>query len=252
MTSSLSNRQARILHARDNWSDADWDTHFRHLKVRPAIGARYGASSNDVLKVALLHEQKHRCWWQGSQLCRSRALLAREAQIDHVIPKGAKPSDLENAIRESSYQHEVFDVHDPGNLAIICGPCNQEKGTYAPGTWSPAMAQRRARIEAQRESVIRRWHRWHALTAIDESGLHVLRTLALGDPVVQEIYASLAAEMIQNLATQAGHSESLRALEEVEFESSDFYLLVRPSDEAIDAEVEMMAEMRAEDRRHGI
>lgn len=77
-----------LIDARDNWSDDQWASHFNGLGVRAAGKARYDASgSNDVLKIVLLKVQKGRCWLQGSSSCHSRALLARDAQIDHVIPQ---------------------------------------------------------------------------------------------------------------------------------------------------------------------
>lgn len=230
-----------------------WDAHFGKLEVKPSGGARYKLTgSNDVLKRILLHEQKGRCWYQGSASCASRALLAREAQIDHVVPKTSRAEVLRLAAERSTYQSEYFDVHDPGNLGVICGPCNVEKGVYLPDYWSPAIAQRCVTIQKQRDTVIRRYRRWHDQSALDDAKLQMLRTMMLDDEVVREIYTDLAATMIENLAEQAGVKGSLRSWQEVEVATPGLVFTLRPSDDAIEAEAESRFEMMADDERHGL
>lgn len=126
-----------LTQARDSWATDTWNDHFRSLGLTPADRARYSLSSsttaklsttphNDVLKIALFRLAKGRCWFQGGA-CRSRAVSPRDAQIDHIIPKTATGAQLRSALASSAYQKVFFDVHDPGNLAYICGPCNQSK-----------------------------------------------------------------------------------------------------------------------------
>lgn len=237
-----------LVDARDNWSSDQWDRHFTIHKVRAAGRARYDRSGeNDVLKVVLLHVQGRRCWFGGSSTCESRALLARDAQIDHVIPQSSTPSSMRAAIGTSSFQRDYYDVHDPGNLAIICGPCNQEKSS-----WGNAHHLRKERIEQSRVEVITRVNSWYRNAALDDAAVRALAGANLSEDSTREIYEEIAVTMVENLAAFAGNAQRIRDFQEVEVETEWFHLSARPSDAVIEAEVESRAEMEADDRRHGI
>lgn len=238
-----------LVDARDHWDSPQWDAHFHAVGRLPAGGARYDpAGGNDVLRLALLRVQKGRCWLQGSADCRSRSLLLREAEIDHIVPKTAGAAELRTAIEQSSYQQRFFDVHDPGNLAIACHPCNNEKRTWLP----PMHVKRAGDIASQRAQVIRAWHAWHNRAAVDEAALKALQGVGLEDAVVREMYAEIAATMIANLAQQAGQPGSLTDWQVVTVETDLYAFEVGPSHAACEAYIEMRAEMEADDRRHGV
>lgn len=238
-----------LVDARDSWSPAEWDAHFRSLGCVPAKGARYDpAGGNDVLRLALLRVQQGRCWLQGSADCHSRSLLLREAEIDHVVPKRANAAQLRAVIERSTYQHRVFDVNDPGNLAIACHPCNNEKRMWS----APLHVKRVDDIEKQRGKVIRAWHSWHEKAAVDEAALRALQGAGLEDAEVREMYAEIAATMILNLARHAGNQSALSEWNEVAVETDLYALVVGPSAEVCEAYMEMRAEMEADDGRQGV
>ena len=246
-----------LVISRDTWTTNEWDAHFEKNGVRAAGAARYDiAGSNDVLKAVLLNLQRRKCWFQGSHSCQSRALLPRDAQIDHLIPQKASAATLKAAIMTSVFQVEYFDVHDPGNLAVICGPCNQEKSTWSPtrldSETSPAIAARRERFERDRESVISGYNTWHKNAAVDDAVLRVLAGVQLVDELTRDIYASIAADMLHNLAANAGNDASVFGFEDVDVEAGSFHFRMQPSDDVIDGQVEMLAEMQEDDDRHRI
>ena len=195
----------QLLEAMHDWDSKKWDTHFESLGLKPAGLARYsnktktGVRQNDVIKRALGELSNWKCWW-GSGKCRESVTLPREAEIDHVIPKSADIGVIREALRTSTYQRNFFDVHDPGNLAYICGPCNQSKGHTYPT--SPGAKEGRIRIENRRNNVIRRVNRWHKLLEIDTSSL--ITSLDLSDSSVQEMYGDIILEMIFKLNQARG------------------------------------------------
>ncbi|WP_144033403.1 HNH endonuclease [Actinomyces oris] len=195
----------QLLEAIHNWDSKKWDAHFESLDLKPAGLARYsnktktGVRQNDVIKRALGELSNWKCWW-GSSRCRESVTLPREAEIDHVIPKSAEIEVIREALRTSTYQRNFFDVHDPGNLAYICGPCNQSKGHTCPN--SPGAEEGRIRIENRRNDVIRRVNRWYKLLEIDTSSL--ITSLDLSDSSVQEMYGEIILEMIFKLNQARG------------------------------------------------
>lgn len=240
-----------LLDARTNWTRAQWDAHFGALGVRAAGEASYQASGNDVLKLALLITQGRSCWYQGSANCSSRALLLREAEIDHMIPKKASANALAQAVQTSKYQRNVFDVHDPGNLAIICGPCNREKGRlnskeYLP---TPALAERRAKFEINRDKVISAFDTWHKKSGLDNAELQALEGVELSDESQREMYAGLIAQMIFNLAESLGQEFPISFGSEVAVEAGEYLFALGPSGAACEDYVAMVAEMQADDQR---
>lgn len=242
---------AELLEARDRWGDAKWDAHFSGLGLDPSRGARYVTKHYDALKLAISQIHGRNCWWQGSASCDSRALLLREAEIDHVVPKKATGDTLRYAIHTSLYQRQLFDVHDPGNLAIICGPCNREKGrhneiSYKP---TPAIEKRRLEFEAKRAEVIKKFRKWQSLDKIDSAAVQVLARIDLSNDAVRAAYIEVAAALVQNLAEVDGVEFPLPFGTAISVEHGDYLLTLNPSGQACEDYVEMMEEMRSDDRR---
>lgn len=240
--------------ARDDWSTADWDTHVLAAGGVAAGRARYDRSggynsyanpNNDVIKFALFKLSKGRCWWQGGE-CRSRAVPPREAQIDHLVPRTANGAQLRDALQLGTHQKTFFDVHDPANLAYICGPCNLAKSDTFPETAAELDEVRHGK--QRRDEVIKLVNKWYKNVDLDGSGLS-LKTMDISDEDVREIYADLIAEMIENLAAASGSSDTLANFGDVTVTSDSWEFHVRPSDDVIEAEIESRAEMAADDRR---
>ncbi|WP_123824989.1 HNH endonuclease [Kocuria soli] len=205
----------------------------------------YKNPNNDVIKLALFKLSKGRCWWQGGE-CRSRAVPPREAQIDHLVPKTANGAQLRAALQLGTQQKTFFDVHDPANLAYICGPCNLAKSDTFPETAAELDEVRRG--NSRRKDVIELVNKWYENVVLDESGLS-LKSMDISDEDVREIYADLIAEMIENLAAASGSSDTLTNFGDVTVTSESWEFYVRPSDDVIEAEIESRAEMAADDRR---
>lgn len=242
-----------LVNARDAWSSNEWDAHFTKIGVRAASGARFDTGGkNHVLKRSLLDARDGRCWLQGSAACKSRPLLARDAQIDHVVPQKASLSELRAALDSSRVQREYFDVHDPGNLAIICGPCNQEKSNWYPAKEMPIWTIRRERIENERGKVISAYNAWYRDSKLDEATLRLLENVQFSGRITKDVFADLIASMLENLARQTGINEALGKLQEVVIETSEYRFSVQPSEGVVEYFAEMLAEMQEDDRRHGI
>lgn len=250
LETSLNDRD--ILQAHESWSNEEWNNHFIRHGLKPAGDARYRAhGDNNVLKWAIAHVHGRSFWYQGSLSCESRVLLLREAEIDHVIPQKASVKTLRDAVRTSSHQQHIFDVHDPGNLALICGPCNREKGrlnqsAYAP---TPALEQRRAVREGLRDQVISAFDMWHQHSVLDDASLRALQGARLDDDDSRSIYADLIADMIFNLSESLGQKFPVPFGTEVHVEQGEHVLSIGPSGSAIEDYMEMLAEMEADDRR---
>lgn len=249
--------------ARSSWATDVWNDHFRGLGQSPANRARYAKSSsatakpsttphNDVIKMALFSLSKGRCWFQGGG-CRSRAVSPRDAQIDHIIPKSATGSQLRSALASSGIQKAFFDVHDPGNLAYICGPCNLTKGKYI---LEFAAAQlERSKAEERRGDVINLVDEWYAGLDIEAAGLG-LASMDISDPAVQEMYTEHLIDMILNLDKARGGAGSMMGYNDVSVKTSLYNISVEPSEDTLEAEIESQAEMAADDARgearHGL
>ncbi|GAA4521750.1 hypothetical protein GCM10023160_09150 [Brachybacterium paraconglomeratum] len=242
-----------LVKARDEWSSKEWDAHFKNIGLSAAGGSRYNAGGkNRVLKHSLLSAQERRCWFEGSARCESGQIFSREAQIDHVVPQKASALQLRSALESSKFQRGYFDVHDPGNLAVICGPCNQEKSNWAPTKETLAWVVRRERIESKRGKVIAAYNTWRKNSALDEATLKLLENVKFSDRITKDVFADLTASMIENLANQSGVTSSLKKLQEVAIETSEYQFSVQPSEDVVEYHAEMYAEMQAEDMRHGI
>lgn len=255
VTAAAPPSDADLENARTSWTATNWDDHFRALGMPPGGRARYKSSSakakptttphNDVIKVALFALAKGRCWWQGGS-CRSRAVPPRDAEIDHLIPQAATVLELRSAMTSSLSQRSFFDVHDPGNLAYICGPCNRAKSDNVPDF--PAAQEERRKAEAQRDELIILVDKWYATLDIESSGLG-LATMDVSDPDVQEMYTEFLTDMILNLYAVRGGTGLLIDYNEVSLETPLYKISLGPSDEAIEAEVESRAEMAADEVR---
>lgn len=242
----------KLLSARDKWTDQDWDSHFRKLGVQVAGSARYKTDGgNDILKYAISKVHGRKCWWGGSQDCESRALLLRNLQIDHIIPQTAEVKSLAEAVRTSEYQDNVFDVHDPGNLALICGPCNLEKGSKFKKEYNPKphIEHRREIHEKKRGSVINAVRNWVAIDTIDDANLRLLLGTDLSNPVIRDMFFELSTEMVFKLADSLGQKFPVAFGEPVSVEIGDYEIEVRPSSESVEAYMVSLAEMEADARR---
>lgn len=198
----------QLLEAIHSWDSGRWDEHFKHLNLEPAGLARYGNTiknniqQKDVLKTVLGRLSKWKCWWQGGS-CRDSITLPRDAQIDHVVPKSADLEIIKHALSTSRYQKRYFDVHDPGNLAYICGPCNQEKGEkYSEYSDAPSFIKRRGEIEKRRRKVIRRVTQLHS--ALEADAHTLITSMDISTPAAQEAYCEIILKMIFKLNQQRG------------------------------------------------
>lgn len=234
---------------RREWKPEQWDSHFDNLGINSAGDARYSGGSrnnvpkNNVLKLILAEVNNYKCWYQGGQ-CRSRALMLREMQIDHVIPKECSPSALKKALKESSIQQEYFDVHDPGNLAIICGPCNMER-PKEPNFSSP-LVDRLLKSENERKSVIKKVVNWHKKTKISKAALEALRDANTEDNDTWEILSEIMAELILR---KSGPPYNVMSRGYTKVSSEDYQFELYPSDELIDYYVGRMEDDRFEEMR---
>ena len=198
----------QLLDATSSWDSSSWDEHFKSLGLDPAGLARYGNTATnsiqqkDVLKTVLGRVSKWKCWWRGGR-CRNLITPPRDAQIDHVVPKTADAETLRHAISTSRYQRRYFDVHDPGNLAYICGPCNQEKGDKYFD--DPSFIDRRRNIESRRSEVIRRVTQWYITLKTDAHSL--ITSMDISTPEAQEAYGEIILEMIFKLNQKRGGIE---------------------------------------------
>lgn len=143
-------------------------------------------------------------------------------------------------------------MHDPGNLAIICGPCNQEKSNWYPAKEMPIWTIRRERIENERGKVISAYNAWYRDSKLDEATLRLLENVQFSGRITKDVFADLIASMLENLARQTGINEALGKLQEVVIETSEYRFSVQPSEGVVEYFAEMLAEMQEDDRRHGI
>jgi hypothetical protein len=173
-------------------------------------------------------------------------VLPRDAQIDHLVPKVATGAQLRHALQLGTQQKTFFDVHDPANLAYICGPCNLAKSDTFPASAAELDEVRRGNL--RRNSVIKFVQKWYKNAVLDESGLS-LKNMDISDGDVREVYADLIADMIANLAQASGSSGTLADFADVTVTSNLWEFNVRPSDDILEAEMESRTEMEADDRR---
>lgn len=246
MTStSASPTDDELIDARDNWTSDQWDAHFKCLGKKAATIARYDDSTerNDVLKWAIAEVDGRKCWYQGSSDCASRALLLRNLQIDHIIPKKSKADFLRMALKHSLNQSVYFDVHDPGNLALICGPCNTERKKHP--RWSPALETRLETAEERRVTAINKVSKWYEDSGIDEAALKALTLADVSDDATWEVLASMAGHLIEK---RAGKEVTL-AEAEVAAESQTYGLSASVPSDVWESIAEDLEEGVAEDRR---
>lgn len=241
--SANSPTDADLLEARDNWTATAWAGHFAGFGMKAAGAARYShGESNDVVKWALSKEFGGRCWYQGSGDCGSRAILLRNLQIDHIVQQKATAETLREALLRSTYQTGVFDVHDPGNLALVCGPCNQARGRKA--SWTAAMQDLQVASEEARDRLINRVAKWHREAKIDHAVLTAIEGADLTDNETWEVVSDMVAQLIEK---RAGREVSLDC--PVRSQSTQFSFTLEPSDELVEAFAEWHAENFAEEMR---
>ena len=190
---------AQLVEARDSWTDEEWAEHFQSIGVEPSP-VRYRGRDDIVLRYAIRKVHGPKCWWAATSDCDSAALLLSRAQIDHVVPKTASGTSLRDALAESLFQQGRFDVHDPGNLALICPSCNNVKRAGVVRKMTPGIRDAIHAVEEQRQNVIEAWRKHQRLDALDDASVTVLRETDLSDPDVREIYGEIIAGMIANLA----------------------------------------------------
>lgn len=234
----------------NNWNTEQWDKHFADHGRRSAGRARYCVNgNNDVVKHALIKVHGASCWYQGSATCRSRAVLARDLQVDHIVPKKADMRVIQEALGGSLTQSLYFDVHDPGNLAPICGPCNQERPKNPERT--AAVQDRQLKAEKHREQVIHEVEKWHANTGIDKASLSALTNADISEDETWEVLAEMMASLIQKRAVPHSSKSAWRLVLEssVVAQSESYKFTLELSDNYIQAIVDELADMEFEERR---
>lgn len=192
---------SQLEEARDHWTGDAWAEHFTSIGVEPSP-VRYKGRDDIVLRHAIRKAHGPKCWWALTSECDSATLLLSRAQIDHVVPKTAEGKALREALTESLFQRGRFDVHDPGNLALICPPCNLAKRAGVVLRMTPGIRSSIHKIEAQRQKVIDEWEKYQQLDELDDASVTVLRNSDTSDPDFREIYAEIIACMITNLASE--------------------------------------------------
>lgn len=185
----------------------------------------------------------------GSHACKSRSLHLHETQIDHVIPQTANANQLFDAIARSTYQQHYFDVHDPGNLAVICGPCNQEKRDWVASNSPASLVKRIETIEKKRGDVITFWNQWMNTAKVDDATLRALTGVGLADSATRAMYAEIAATMVCNLAETAGQPASRGGCVDLDIEAEAYRFRLEPSHEYLQGVVDSMDEDRWMERR---
>lgn len=78
------------------------------------------SGDNSVLRSVLFEVWGGRCYW-----CKQPKDFT-ETQIDHIVPQSLPSALLQELMRALALPLD-FDVHEPYNLALICGACNREK-----------------------------------------------------------------------------------------------------------------------------
>ncbi|MGW4120952.1 HNH endonuclease signature motif containing protein [Nocardia sp. NPDC004711] len=77
---------------------------------------------NRILRMALYDVYRSRCYW-----C-EKPVDFNATEIDHILPRTATQARLDKLADELLNPAVTsYDVHDPYNLAPICGPCNLRK-----------------------------------------------------------------------------------------------------------------------------
>jgi 5-methylcytosine-specific restriction endonuclease McrA len=241
---------AELEEARDHWTDDDWAKHFRSIRVEPSP-VRYRGRDDIVLRYAIRKIHGPKCWWALTSDCDSAALLLSRAQIDHVVPKTAEGSALRQALAASLFQKGRFDVHDPGNLALICPSCNHAKRDGVARKLTPGIRASIHDVEERRQKVINAWTKYQQLEALDDASVSVLREYDISDPHVRDIYAEVIARMITNLAGDELDFSDPGTLVSVQTEVYGFRLEMSDElsfalDGLVDARIEEMKIERAE------
>lgn len=155
---------------------------------------RFGASTerNAILRSALAQVVSYRCY-----ACREPHDFT-DLEIDHLIARTTTPTELEE-LRRSLALPTDFDLNRPGNLAVICGPCNSKKS--AKRTYSlPAFQLELMDAIARAEKVVSRFR-------LMREGQGFSATLAravaadLQDAKTREAFLEFAPGIVQRLAT---------------------------------------------------
>ncbi|WP_410875097.1 HNH endonuclease [Nocardia sp. A7] len=150
----------------------------------------------------------YEAWGSKCYLC-TQPKDYNDIEVDHILPKTASLEQLnELATQLASPEGASYDVHDPYNLAPICGPCNTRKrdidltrtGIFA--TYLHLAQERRARIVRSVESFATAGKVSRSLLvaleanirdpaarkALDRHGPSLIQKLALMDPAAAEGY----------------------------------------------------------------
>lgn len=118
------------------------------MRAEPAEARYRTGSDNRLLLFGLWRAHKLRCYW-----C-AEPKEFRDLQVDHILPQTATDRQLTRLAAELG-QPLRYDVHDPYNLAPICGPCNNEKRqhdfTATPRILSLLKAARRVRPDVVKQ-----------------------------------------------------------------------------------------------------
>ncbi|MDO8122665.1 hypothetical protein Q6346_15255 [Isoptericola sp. b490] len=148
--------------------------------------------TNRPLRTALYDAWRGSCYW-----C-TRTLQLDQAEIDHIIPQAAVAG---SSLSAAFGLPEDFDVHDPGNLAPICGPCNKAKRALDL-TKTPVVATRMEEAKRKRSRVIADVEAMVSgrLLARHFTGV---RTASLNDPATRAVFLAEAPFVVQRLAAEA-------------------------------------------------
>ncbi|WP_446225009.1 HNH endonuclease [Nocardia sp. IBHARD005] len=147
-------------------------------------------------------------WGSKCYLC-TQPKDYNDIEIDHILPKTASQAQLRVLVSQlASHEGTVYDVHDPYNLAPICGPCNVRKrdidltrsGIFA--TYLHLAQERRAQVARRVETFATAGKVSKSLLvalkanirdpaarkALDRHGPAIIQKFALMDPAVAEGY----------------------------------------------------------------
>lgn len=162
------------------------------MTTEPAEARYRPGGDNRMLLSGLWRAHRLRCYW-CAEPHQFRAL-----QVDHLLPQTATGPQLARLAKELG-QHQPYDVHDPYNLAPICGPCNIEKRA-ADFTGTPRLLSLLRKTRRVRPDVVQ--HVELLLRSGDLSELLLqFQSLDLAGPVDRESLEEVAPMFVERIAS---------------------------------------------------
>lgn len=156
----------------------------------PPVAYKDGGD-NGVLRSVLYSAWKFRCYW-----CKQPQQFPH-VDIDHIIAKTTSAAHLQAIIAELGLPDE-FDVNDPRNLALICKPCNVEKGAQD-FSHAPVLLSKLKKAERLRAQVIKKVG-WFGHSSDIANALLFATEASLEDPESSQAFVELAPAVVQRLA----------------------------------------------------